>query len=294
MLTKRTDLALEARELTRESLGKAQELPGVTAEEYLQDGVRVTHIRVHSSEGEKALGRPQGEYITLELSRLAHRPDADFEAVVGLVAEKLGSLLRLGPQDSVLVAGLGNEDVTPDAVGPMTADQTLVTAHLVDAHPEHFGAFRRVYVLRAEVLGKTGLESAAVVRAVCESLHPDCVLCVDALAAREPRRLCTTLQLTDTGIVPGSGVGNARAEISKNTLGIPVVCLGIPTVVDAATLAADISGCEVDANGPAADMIVSPREIDSRLRELTRLAAYGINCALHPGITVGDVDMLLG
>lgn len=294
MLTKRTDLALEARELSREGLREAEELPGVVVNAYEQAGVQVTELKITDEAGARALSRPCGRYITLELGRRTHRTDADFGSIVELIAEKLAELMTLRGDDRVLVVGLGNEDITPDAVGPLAADGTLVTAHLVDSEPELFGGFRRVYVMRAGVLGTTGLESAAMVKAVCERVHPDLVVCVDALAARSPARLCRTIQLTDTGVTPGSGVGNARQELSRATVGVPVICVGVPTVVDAATLAADLTGCDVREDDAAAGMIVTPREIDTQLTELTRLVSYGLNCALHPGLRPEDVDMLLG
>jgi spore protease len=176
----------------------------------------------------------------------------------------------------------------------------LATRHLVSALPETFGAFRRVAVLETGVLGNTGMESAELVRAVAEKLRPDAVIAVDALASRRLGRVCRTVQLTDTGVAPGSGVGNARRELSLGTLGVPVVGLGVPTVVDAATLAADLtelSGLgEVSAEDfgeYGAGMMVTPREIDQQIALMARLLGYGIDLALHD-LSVSDVTALVG
>ena len=198
------------------------------------------------------------------------------------------------------MAGLGNEAITPDSLGPRTLRHVLATRHLVSSLPETFGAFRPVSALATGVLGNTGMESAELVKAVAEKLRPDAVIAVDALAARRLGRVCRTVQLTDTGIAPGSGVGNARKELSRGTLGVPVVGLGVPTVVDAATLAADLTeqaGLEEisasDFGEYGGGMMVTPREIDQQITLMARLLGYGIDLALHD-LSVGDVTALVG
>ena len=188
------------------------------------------------------------------------------------------------PGASVLVVGLGNRAITPDAVGPDAIDSVMVTRHLREQLPEHFGQFRSVAALAPGVLGTTGVESADMIRALADRLHPDAIIAVDALACAELDRLGRTVQLTDTGITPGSGVGNDRTGLSRDTLGIPVAAIGLPTVIDAGGFSDDPR---------AAQMFVTPRDIDAVVRDAAKLIGYGINLALHDGLTIGDVDMFL-
>ena len=182
-----------------------------------------------------------------------------------------------------LVVGLGNRAITPDNIGPKAADQTMVTRHLVERVPEHFGSFRPVAALAAGVLGTTGMESGEVVRAVAEQIKPACVVAVDALASRSLKRLCRTVQLSDTGIAPGSGVGNHRREISARVLGVPVVALGIPTVVSSRVL-----------GGTAEEMYVTPREIDQLINRGAKLLGMSINVCLQRHLQPRDLYTLVG
>ena len=300
MLTWRTDLALEAAQLWRESAGEAAELPWVESAEELREGYPVTTVRILDGRGEQALGKPAGTYITLELDGLARRESDAFGRAARALAAELAPLLPRDPRAPALVVGLGNRAITPDNIGPKAADHTMVTRHLVEQVPEHFGAFRPVAALAAGVLGTTGVESGQLVRAVAERIRPACVLCVDALAARSVRRVCRTVQVADTGITPGSGVGNAREALNAQTLGVPVIAIGVPTVVDAATLTRDVlaqAGREElephalwEAGG---GLIVTPRDIDTQVHDLAKVIGYGINLALHPGLTIQDVELFL-
>ncbi len=299
MITRRTDLAAEAHRLWRESAGETTELAGVKAESREEEGFPIEVVSILDEEGEAALGKPKGTYISIDLAPLADRVEGAFDRAAALLASKLKELLNLKEKDAVLVCGLGNSAITADNIGPGAAKMTLATRHLVERMPEDFAAFRPVAVLEAGVLGTTGVESGEIVEALAEKVKPAAVIAVDALAARSMARLCRTLQLSDTGIVPGSGVGNARKELSRNTLGVPVIAIGIPTVVDAATLAADImeqAGIGERAGEDVArfggQMIVTPRDIDSRSAECARLIAYGINMALH-NISADNVTILL-
>ncbi|MDR3862252.1 MAG: GPR endopeptidase [Flavonifractor sp.] len=211
-----------------------------------------------------------------------------------------GALLGREPGAPALVVGLGNRAITPDNIGPKAADQTMVTRHLVERVPEHFGSFRPVAALAAGVLGTTGMESGEVVRAVAEQIKPACVVAVDALASRSLRRVCRTIQLADTGITPGSGVGNARAALNAETLGVPVIAVGVPTVVDAATLTCDVlAEAGKGELNPAAlqgagnGLIVTPKDIDTQVHDLAKVIGYGINLALHTGLTIEDVELFL-
>ena len=300
MLTWRTDLALEAAQLWRENAGEAAELPGVESAEELREGYPVTTVRILDGRGAQALGKPAGTYITLELDGLARRESDAFGRAARALAAELAPLLPRDPRAPALVVGLGNRAITPDNIGPKAADHTMVTRHLVERVPEHFGAFRPVAALAAGVLGTTGVESGQLVRAVAERIRPACVLCVDALAARSIRRVCRTVQVADTGITPGSGVGNAREALNADTLGVPVIAVGVPTVVDAATLTRDVlaqagrDGLEPDAlDGIGGSLIVTPKDIDTQVHDLAKVIGYGINLALHPGLTIQDVELFL-
>lgn len=299
MFERRTDLALEAREIWSEGAGGTSP-DGLEEETCLRSGFLITTVRITNEQGEKVLCKPRGTYITVELGRLMRREESAFSEGASVLCDELKKLLSLKEGDTVLVVGLGNPLITPDAVGHDTVRNTLATRHLTEQMPETFSAFRSVAVLEPGVVGTTGIESAEVIRAVCERVRPSAVIAVDALASRRMDRVCRTVQLADTGIVPGSGVGNARAALNRETLGIPVIAVGVPTVVDAATLAADIareSGAgELDAEALgriAGSMIVTPKDIDANVADISKLVGYGINLALHPGLTVEDVDMLI-
>ena len=220
-----------------------------------------------------------------------------FERAVRAVGSQLKELLpEEGP---VLIIGLGNEAMTPDAVGPLAADNILITRHLIAAMPKHFSGFRPVAVFRTGVLGTTGVESAEAVRGLVAEVKPALVIAIDALASRRCERVCTTVQLSDTGIIPGSGVGNHRAALNRETLGVPVLAVGIPTVVDAATLAADLleeSGVEnIDSEtlrGGKGDLMVTTRDIDQQVRDLSKVVGYGINWALQD-LEIEEMNALL-
>jgi len=295
MRMRRTDLALEARELWQEQAGAVTALEGVEARDSLREGIPVNTVKVLDERGEKALGKPRGSYVTLTLEGLSNREEGVFQRAVQAVAGELSELIQGIPGDGlVLVAGLGNRAITPDAVGPKVHQNTLVTRHLVRQMPEHFGALRPVASIAAEVMGTTGVESGELVKAVCEKLRPACVVAVDALASRSLKRLCRTVQLADTGITPGSGVGNHRMGLTRDTLGVPVIAVGVPTVVDGATLAADLLGTEElpDIEG-GKDLLVTPRDIDSQVNDLSKVIGYGISMALQPGISVEELELLL-
>ena len=295
MKIRRTDLAMEAQELWRESAGETTRLSGVEARDGEREGIPVTTVRILDREGEQALGKPQGTYVTLTLEGVAGRAEGVFGRAIRAVAGELSRLLEeVDPQGLVLVAGLGNRAITPDAIGPKVHEQIFVTRHLVDQMPEHFGHLRPVASLAAEVLGTTGVESGEVVRAVCEKLRPACVIAVDALASRSLERLCRTVQLADTGITPGSGVGNHRVALDRDSLGVPVLALGVPTVVEGSTLAADLMGAdELPDLGAGRDLLVTPKDIDSQVADLAKIVGYGISLALQPGMTVEVLELLL-
>ena len=297
----RTDLAAEARELWRETRGCGGLPDGAEWDTKQVSGSMVERLRIFSQAGSEALGKPEGLYYTITPEALLRREEGAFDAAAALIARCLRELLPLRDSDGVLTVGLGNEAITPDALGPKASRHILATRHLVDSHPAEFGRLRRVSVLTPGVAGNTGMESAEVIRALVDALHPAAVITVDALAARRLGRVCRTVQLSDSGIVPGSGVGNRRAALNRETLGVPVIAVGVPTVVDAATLAADLTKMAnigehstEDFGAFGQQMIVTPREIDAQIAEMSRLVGYGIDLALQDGLTVEDITALIG
>ena len=297
MLMKRTDLALEARELWQESAERTTRLQGVKATKAKQEGYPVTRVDILDERGEQALGKPRGSYRTVDLTTFWQRKPDFFERAVRVVGSQLKALVPAeGP---VLVVGLGNRAMTPDAVGPLAADSVLVTRHLIAAQPRHFSGFRPVAVQRTGVLGTTGVESAEAVRGLAAQVEPALIVAIDALASRRVGRVCAAVQLSDTGIIPGSGVGNHRSALNQETLGVPVVAIGVPTVVDSATLAADLleeSGI-TDYDGEALqksrqNLMVTPRDIDQQVRDLGKVIGYGINWALQD-LEIEEMNALL-
>ncbi len=286
----RTDLALEKREM----LGKS-EPEGVSSSTFKKCEVSFTKIKILNEEGSKALGKPVGTYITAEIPQLMKNPVTD-EGMIEAIAEQLRSLLP--ERGTVLVVGLGNTDITPDAVGPKSVSTVLATRHISRELSEEIGLgeLRSVAGFVPGVLGRTGLEAAESVRGLVSAVAPSAIIAVDALAARKLSRLGTTVQISDIGIIPGSGVGNARKEITEASLGVPVISVGIPTVVDVCTLVNDLTDSKgkIAENRGQEDMIITPREIDIVTERASELIGMSINKALQPDISVEEMLMLVG
>ena len=297
---KRTDLAVESRELVQESAGAATEIDGVIAREYDRNGCPVTRVEITNDEGVRAMGKPAGNYVTVEMRGLMRHEEDAFKSSVRAVADELTPLLPAGETYCVLLAGLGNRDITPDAVGPLAMQNSLVTRHLVEKMPEEFGHMRPVAAISPGVLGTTGMESAEIIQGAIQHTRPGAVIIIDALTSRRLSRLCSTIQISDSGIVPGSGVGNARAALNRQTLGVPVISVGVPTVVDAVTLMADLTE---QAGQPEPDweeiakfsggLMVTPKEIDTQVETLARVIGYAVSAALHPEMDVDDIQAFL-
>ncbi|MBR6115760.1 MAG: GPR endopeptidase [Oscillospiraceae bacterium] len=286
----RTDLAAEARDLWRR--GNAADLPGLFTRREDRDGFMTDLVEIRDEETADKLCKPIGRYVTVELDGLFRREADAFERACAVLAGELRAQLGLSGGESVLVVCLGNRDITPDAVGPLTAEKILVTRHLKESMPDAFAAFRPVSVFCPGVLGTTGVESARLTAAVAETVRPDRIVAVDALAARETSRLCRAVQISNAGVVPGSGVGNARWALTAGTLGVPVTALGAPTVVDARTLCADLGGTVPGGLAEGA-LFVTPREIDREVRDLARLLGFAVDLALHDALTTADVEAYL-
>lgn len=284
----RTDLAVEAAEPYRDHLPD-----GVSIEERELAGVKLTRVEITKQEAAERLGRPCGRYITIDLPAVSASVEPA-DDVTHAIADELSALLPA--QGSVLVVGLGNEQITPDALGPRAAHQVLATRHIPAQLAEQTGlsGLRPVAALAPGVLGQTGIETGEIVRSIVRDLKPACVVVIDALASRSLDRLGRTIQLSDSGISPGSGVLNARRELSEESLGVPVVSVGIPTVVDGETLARDILGDDSrDAAPGASAMMVTPRDIDAIIERGAKHLSLAINAALQPRLSLEDITYLV-
>ena len=299
MFEKRTDLALEVHELH----GKDS---GITVWEEKIEDVAVTYADVSEGDGVRLSGKPSGRYITFSVGRFYKKGRAAIASAAEIIANEMK---RLFPENckSFLVVGLGNEAITPDSVGPSAVKRLIVTRHIeyMDKRLFKDAGFGSLCAVSPNVLGQTGIESMDIISGVVQKVNPDCVILIDSLASRRLSRLATTVQLSNTGISPGSGVVNHRAEISKETLGVPVVSIGIPTVVDAATLAYDLLeealGEDAQALSQAIErvfstdkrgMFVTPKDNDVIAESAARLIATAINMAVH-GMTDSEINELL-
>ena len=282
----RTDLALEGVEQLRQG-GDISRLDGVCAAEYTRHGYGVTDVRVATKQAAEAVGKPEGRYVTIDLRPYFRREEGFFARAARCLASELRTLLPgVGEDWPVLVAGMGNRGMTADAVGPLALESLLVTRHMVRSLPRQFRGFTPVSALAPGVLAATGMEALELLRGAVQATGCAAVIAVDALAARSRERLCATVQLGDTGLIPGSGVGNHRKAIDKTTLGVPVVAVGVPTVI-----AAHLLGDGQPEDDP---LFLTPRDIDGKVRELGRVIGYGVTLALQEGLSVEDVTGLLG
>lgn len=296
----RTDLALEA----RESISEADsELRGVRVEEYYleEDDIHVTKVMIDTKNAAKAMGKPIGTYVTMEAPAMLEPDEGYHREISECLAEELKSMIpNSGKEQSILVVGLGNREVTADALGPQVVDNLFITRHMVKAYGK--AAYNRnqmnmVSSIEPGVMAKTGMETAEIVKGVTEETRPDVLVVIDALAARSTRRLNRTVQITNTGIQPGSGVGNHRNALTEESLGIPVIAIGVPTVVDAATIVGDaleklLSGDkEFDrvkymgqhrtAFAELNNMYMTGKDIDAVVKRVSYTVSEGINMALE-------------
>ena len=283
-----SELAIEQLEAAQISHGQGRGVPGVSCRRKRICGVDVQTMTVETDAAANILCKPRGNYSTISLGKVLRRQDDAFEDTVFCISSVIGSML---PKDaeSVLLVCLGNGSITPDALGPSCAKQLMVTRHLKKQHPDLFEAFRSTALISPGVLGTTGMESAALVKGAVEAAEPDCVIAIDALAAADVKRLATTVQICDTGLDPGAGVGNNRCGLHRDTLGVPVIGIGVPTVVDARAFAK-----EEARQGRGEGLFVTPRDIDSIITHSAKLLGYGINLALHRDLTIGDIELFLG
>ena len=292
----RTDLAIE-------SAGDTYGLPGVKVNHWETGDISVTEVKVTDLKSAVQLGKPVGNYITLESGCVKYHDVESRLAMSSLIGEEIGRMADIGAGEA-LVVGLGNRMVTPDSLGPLTVDRILVTRHIFSEMPQYADErLRSVCALAPGVLGVTGIETAEMLHSIVQKIKPACVICVDALAARSTGRIGGAVQITDTGIQPGSGVGNRRMALNRDSLGVDVIAVGMPTVIYAATLARDafamldrtaeekaLGSLEKELmGGPGGDMIVTPREIDAMIKDSAGMIAAGINRALQPELSDNEI-----
>lgn len=275
----RTDLATEF------AADKQHDDGGIAIKKYNTSGIHVSNVEILTDKAADEIGKPVGKYVTLESEGAVSIFDID--SLLDLLSAELRGLV--GKVKNVLVVGIGNTTVTPDALGPKVAERVLATRHISDELAEKIGlnGLKPVSVLSPGVLGQTGIEVKEIINGAVKYVKPDAVILIDALAAREVSRLGSTVQISNTGISPGSGVGNARAEISEKTLGVKCITIGVPTVVDATTLCFDLTGKESRDHEP---LIVTPRDIDRLIERSSKVISDAVNIALQPEI---DRDILL-
>ncbi len=273
----RTDIALERHELLKDN-----KCEGVLFEKEENEKVVVTTIEILDERGEEALGKPKGKYITIDLPEFSHESEL-LDSRLAAITKAINDLLPTNAK-TVLVAGLGNESITPDALGPLCAKQIFSTRHIENGVEKDLGLpkLRPVAAVSTGVLGQTGIETAEYIKGIVELIKPDAVIVIDALASRKLSNLGKTVQLSDTGITPGAGVGNYRKTIDKSTLGVPVISMGVPTVVDGKTIVHDLTENTESISTDADEMMVTPRDIDTVIHRAAKLLALSINCALQP------------
>lgn len=293
----RTDLAVEAANMQRE------EVSGIESEAFWEEGIKIERVRIKTSAAAEKLGKPRGNYITITARDLSDNDKDEYEAVCMCVARELKNILKIGEKAPVLAVGLGNGHITADSIGPKSVKRLLVTRHIKEIMPEEIDeSVRAVSAVAPSVMALTGIETGDIIKGITEKIKPELVIAIDALASRSMERLGRTIQIADTGINPGSGVGNNRKELSEKTLGVRVIAIGVPMVVDAKTIAIDCmelaageeKGKYMDiykrmepGNG---EMVVTPKDVDSLSDRSARIIANGINLALQSALGKEDID----
>ena len=306
----RTDLALERIDIYQK-VNNLKQIDGIkSTEEEINEKLKVTRVEILNKNGEKAIGKPVGNYVTMDVKKLKLAEDEDIQKASEVVTKELKKIINIhtDKQGDILVVGLGNIYVTPDALGPKVINEIDVTRHIIKYLPQYVDeGTRPVSAISPGVLGTTGIETVEILKGIVDNIHPKLLIVIDALASRSIDRISSTIQISDTGIVPGAGVGNTRQEISQTTLGIPVIALGIPTVVELATLVSDGIDIFIDRLQEKAEsneylnklqqndkyeevkealnvgdynMIVTPKEIDDLIENMKDIVARGINFAV--------------
>ena len=307
----RTDLALERRDIYQKA-NKLNQIDGVeSTEEEINDNIKVSRVKITNSKGEEALGKPIGTYVTIDVKKLKMAGEEEIQKTSEVLTDELKKIVEMhvNNQEDILIVGLGNIYVTPDALGPKVINEIDITRHLLEYMPEVLEEnTREVSAISPGVLGTTGIETLEILKGIVENVKPKLIIIIDALASRSIERISSSIQLADTGIVPGAGVDNARKELTKETLGVDVIAIGIPTVVEAATIAADSLTLFIEKMQEQAksndflnqlqeedkyemikevlspsdyNFIVTPKEIDNLIENMKDIVARGINFAIQ-------------
>lgn len=307
----RTDLADERRDLYKKTNNVENEVEGIESQqEDVNEKIKITRVKITSEQGEQAIGKPKGEYITIDIKKINLLTEEELEDASKILAEELKRLIgeKIEFKDDVLIVGLGNEEVTPDALGPNVIKNVEITRHIINYLPQYIDENTRpVSAIAPGVLGTTGIETLEIIKGVVEHIKPKLLIVIDALASRSMERISSTIQISNTGIVPGAGVGNTRKEISENTLSIPVIAIGIPTVVETAVVVNDALDIFIEKLQQEAksndylneikekdnyeeikeallpkdfNFIVTPKEIDELVLNMGKVVANGINMSL--------------
>ena len=323
MFNVRTDLALETREIYKSEFGK--EVDGLLVEEREEHDIKITTVDIVDEKGEEIMKRPKGRYITLEMPEYTHYDGEIKDNVAHVLSDVLSEIINISEEKLALVVGLGNWNVTPDALGPDVVEKIMITRHLKKIMPDKIDdSVRPVCAIAPGVLGITGIETGEIVKSLVDKIKPDLVICIDALASRKLERVARTIQISNTGISPGAGVGNNRMEINEKVLGVPVIAIGVPTVVDAATIANDAmdlvldeminqstKGGEfyralksIDKNEKGTliksllkpyvgDFMVTPKDVDDVIDSVAKIISDGINLAIQPNLDMEDINKFL-
>ena len=312
MINFNTDLAVERNDIYRKANNIEDKVEGIETEENeTNEKLKVTRVKIIDKKGEEALGKPIGNYITIDIKRLKVADKNDIQEASEIVTNELRTLIEkhVDKNGDILIVGLGNMYVTPDSLGPKVVKDIDITRHLLKYAPQYIDPETRpVTAIAPGVLGTTGIETMEIIKGIVENVKPKLVIVIDSLSSKSIERISSTVQIADTGIVPGAGVGNARNEISENTLGIPVIAMGVPMVVEAATIAADSIDLFIEKLQQEAqsneylnqlkdtnkyelirealipkdyNLIVTPKEIDDLIENMKDVVARGINFALQ-------------
>ena len=307
----RTDLASERRDIYQKANQVEGEIDGIESEkEEIDENLKVERVKITNENGEKAIGKPVGNYITIDIQKLKIAQEEEIKKASEVLSNELRKIIdsHIDKQGEILVVGLGNIYVTPDALGPKVINNIEVTRHIINYLPQYVEeGTRMVSAISPGVLGTTGIETVEILKGIVDNIHPKLVIVIDALASRSIERISSTVQISDTGIVPGAGVGNTRSEISQKTLGIPVVAIGIPTVVETAVLVNDCLDLFIQKLQDEAksndylnklkeednyaeikeavvpndyNLIVTPKEIDDLIENMSDIVAQGINASV--------------
>ncbi len=288
MITVRTDLAVEAHELSKKEAADATEIDGVISRVEETGRITITRVDITNENGERALGKARGNYVTIDAPDLKYSLET-YEKVCKIISDEIHKMADIDNDTLTLVVGLGNRDITPDALGTSVVSKLLITRHLKESMSNIFGdGIGSVCAIAPGVSGTTGIETADIIKSVISRVSPDLIIAVDALAAADIERISNTIQISDTGIQPGAGVGNNRDGLNEKTTGVKVIAIGVPTVIDAST----ISKTEIPKE--MAPLMVTTKDIDLVIERSAKTVANGINLALHRDMSLRDVESFVG